>query len=329
MRLIRVTRFGPPEVLTPGEAPDPVAGPGEALVRVAVADTLHLDTVIRRGAFPSSVVTPPYVPGGGIAGEVVDGEPGLIGQRAVARTGSAAPADGGETIAQLAARDTHTGGYGEYAVLPTSRLIPIPAGLGFLDAAALVNDGMTALLLTETARPRTAEWALVTPAGGGVGSLLVQLLHQAGTRVIAAARGEHKLAVARELGADATIDYRADDWTDHVLDHTGGRGADLVLDGVGGELGRRCLDLTAPGGRFIGYGAPSGEFTRDRNAISLLDLTMTADDERRFTETALIAALEGRLKPVVGLTVPLDRAAEAHAAIEARAVVGKTLLLAR
>lgn len=130
------------------------------------------------------------------------------------------------------------------------------------EAAALVDDGMTAMLLLEAARPRRGEWVLVTPAAGGLGSLLVQLAHAAGARVIGAARGEHKLRLARDSGDEAAIDYEREHWTDQIDALTGGRGPDVVLDGVGGQIGRVSLNATARSGRFVGFGAPSGEFTQ-------------------------------------------------------------------
>ncbi|MFB9840148.1 alcohol dehydrogenase catalytic domain-containing protein, partial [Actinoallomurus acaciae] len=106
MLCVRATRFGEPDVPAAVEAPDPVAGPGQVLIEIAVADTLHLDTVIRRGAFPFPIVTPPYVPGGGVAGTVVSAGPGmdqgLLGRRVAARTGAGEPGPGTETVARRA-----------------------------------------------------------------------------------------------------------------------------------------------------------------------------------------------------------------------------------
>lgn len=338
---IRATRFGGPDVLVAGEAPDPVAGPGQVVIAVAVADTLHLDTVLRRGAFPFPVVEPPYVPGGGVAGEVIavgaGVDQGVLARRVVARTGVDVQRAPVETVAQRAGQDSHTGGYAQRAVVPAGMLIPVPAEVPLTDAAALVNDGMTAMMLAEAAAIRPGERVLITPAGGGVGTLLVRLAHAAGARVVGAARGERKLATARDHGADAAVDYGQPRWSEQVRAVTGGRGPDVVLDGVGGEIGRASLELTAPGGRFIGFGAPSGTFTpvdpadsgrRGVTARSLLELPMRAGEEKRLTERALAEAAAGRLKPVVGQTYALRNAADAHAAIEAREVTGKTLLLA-
>ena len=339
MRQIEAKRFGAPNVLEACEVRDPIAGPGQVVIDVSVADTLYLDTVLRSGNFPFAGVAPPYVPGGGVAGEILavgpDVDRGLRGRRVVARTGADELRSDVETVAALAQRDSHTGGYAEQAVVLVSRVIPVPDEVCLSTAAALVNDGMTAMMLIEAAGIRPGDRVLITPCGGGVGNLLVQLAHAAGAHVIGAARGARKLELARSSGAAAALDYEHGDWAAHVRALTEGRGADIVLDGVGGSIGHASLDVTASGGRFIGYGAPSGQFTqahpeyaarRGIRVDCLLNLPMRAGDERRFTERALTDAAAGRLVPHIGRTVPLDRAAEAHAAIEDRAVVGKTLL---
>ena len=156
----------------------------------------------------------------------------------------------------------------------------------------------------------------------------------AGAHVIGAARGEAKLTSARKLGADAAVDYTQEGWLEQVRALTAGRGPDLVLDGVGGHIGRASLDLTARSGRFIGYGAPSGQFTQPvpsgtgrqtARMLSLFDLQMAAGDDKRLTELALGQTATGRIKPIVGQTFPLDQ--DAHTAIENRTATGKILLL--
>lgn len=169
MRVVQATRFGGPEVLVISETADPVAGPGQAVVDVSVAPVLFVETQIRRGWgrewFP---VTPPYVPGNGVAGTVISvGEgvdPGWVGRHVVTDTGER----GGN------------GGYAEQAVVSAERLIPLPDGLGLHEAAALLHDGRTALRITEVVRIRPGEWVLVLAAAGGLGILLVQLAHAAG-----------------------------------------------------------------------------------------------------------------------------------------------------
>ncbi len=177
---------------------------------------------------------------------------------------------------------------------------------------------------------------LVEAAAGGVGSLLVQLAHQAGARVVGAARGVEKLALARELGAEVVVDYAEPDWTDQVLAATGGTGPDVVFDGVGGRIGQAALGITAPGGRFSQHGAASGtptaidaELVR-RRGVRVLGFEQLAEvgaNQKRLAERVFAAAAAGRIRPVIGRTFPVERAADAHAAIEARAVLGKTLLL--
>src|SRR6266545_2140637 len=187
MRVVEVTRFGGPEVLVATQAADPVAGPGQVVVDVSVADTLFVETQIRRGLGGRSfTVQPPYVPGGGVAGQVLSVgagvDPAWVGRQVVATTG------GG-------------GGYAERAVAPVEGLIPLPDGLGPREGAALLHDGTTALGLASKTGIHAGEWVLITAAGGGLGLLLVQLAHAAGARVVGAARGKPKLDLIQELGA--------------------------------------------------------------------------------------------------------------------------------
>ncbi len=336
MRVVQATRFGGPEVLVTNEIPDPVAGPGEVVVGVSVVDTVFLDIHLRRGgAHPWFTMQPPYVPGMGVAGQVISvGEgvdAGWVGRRVVSRTGR--DGDDPERIG------VPIGGYAAQAVAPERELFPVPDGLGLREAAPLLSDGLTALFLAEAALVRSGEWVLITPAGGGLGSLLVQLARAAGGRVVGAARGGRKLDLAREVGAEAVVDYSREDWQEQVRETTDGKGVDVALDGVGGQIGRAAFEVTAGGGRFFAYGAPSGAFAeidpleaqqrgvRVATLVGLLEQGLTPDVERQLTERALSEAVAGRIRPIIGQTFPLEQAADAHAAIEARQVIGKTLLL--
>jgi len=319
MQVVQAIRFGGPEVLVTSEAPDPVAGPGQVVIDVSVAPVLMLETQIRRGwGGEYFTVKPPYVPGSGVAGEVISvGEgvdAGWAGRRVVS--------------------DTDGGGYAERAVAPAEGLIPVPDGLGLPEAAALLHDGRTALRLAEVAPMQPGEWVLVVAAGGGLGILLVQLAHAAGARVIGAARGERKLDLAQELGAEVVVDYSEPGWPERVREATGGTGPDVVFDGVGGQIGRAAFEVTARGGRISAHGAPSGGFAeidsqeaqrRGVTVSGIEQVQLAPADAKRLGERALSAA--GRIRPVIGQTFPLERAADAHAAIEARDVIGKTLLL--
>ncbi|MFI7423495.1 zinc-binding dehydrogenase [Nonomuraea sp. NPDC049684] len=322
MRVVQVTRFGGPEVLETRTVPDPVAGPGEVVVKVRFAEINFIETQLRRGFTPGPPLPePPYVPGGGVGGLVLsvgdDVDAGLVGRRVVTRT----PGFGG--------------GNAELVVARAADLIEVPDGLALADATALLIDGNTAVGLFANAAIRPGERVLVQAAAGGLGSLLVQLARGAGARVVGAAGGAAKLAVVAGLGAEAAVDYSRPGWTKEVLDATGGHGPDVVFDGVGGELGRQAFEVTARGGRFSVHGASSGGVTtvdpaeaerRGVTVIGLEQLAALGQDGNERTVHALAEAAAGRLRAVVGRTFPLERAAEAHAAIEARAVTGKTLL---
>jgi NADPH:quinone reductase len=229
------------------------------------------------------------------------------------------------------------GGYAEQAVATADTMTAVPDGLDVLTAGALAHDGPTALTLFDGAAVRPGEWVLVTGAAGGLGSLLVRLAHAAGARVIGAAGGGRKSDLIRALGADLAVDYTRPDWRDVVKVATGGAGVDVVFDGVGGGIGAAAFAVTAAGARFSAHGAPAGRFAAIDPAVAQRgDVRVRGIEQVQFTpaasgsltERALADALAGRLNPVVGQTFPLAKAADAHAAIEARQVVGKTLLLA-
>ncbi|HEY4027054.1 MAG TPA: zinc-binding dehydrogenase, partial [Candidatus Dormibacteraeota bacterium] len=196
----------------------------------------------------------------------------------------------------------------------------------------LLADGRTAVALMRAAALRSGEVVLVEAAAGGVGSLLVQLASGAGARVVAAAGGRRKLDLARQLGADVAVDYDEPDWADRVRAELGG--VDVVFDGVGGGAGRAAFELVRAGGRFLSFGLASGAFTavaaeeaRRREVTVVRGVPVTPAEAVELARAALAEAAAGRLRPVIGQTYPLEQAARAHAAIEARATVGKTLLL--
>jgi NADPH2:quinone reductase len=320
MRVVEVYEFGAPEVLTLVEAPDPTPGPGEVVIDVAAADTLWLETLVRSGrGGPTFPVTPPYRPGVGVAGTVsalgAGVDPAWAGQRVVTRTGE-------------------HGGYLTRARVPAEGLVPVPDGVSLPEAAALLHDGTTAVALSEVVTVKPDDRVLVTAAGGGLGVLLVQLAHAAGAMVVAAARGAAKLDRIRGYGADTVVDYSEPGWTDRVADATGG--LDVVLDGAGGPYGRAAFDLVVPGGRFSAHGTPAGGFAvpapeeawnRSVTVTGIAVVQLAPERFRRYAAQALAEAAAGRIAPLIGQTYPLDRAADAHTAIEQRTAVGKTLLI--
>jgi len=220
-----------------------------------------------------------------------------------------------------------SGGYAERAAVDAAALVPVPEGLALDVAVALLADGRTATMLVDAAGVRGGERVLVEAAAGGVGTLIVQLARAAGARVIGAAGGERKLALATSLGADAAIDYTEPGW-----ERAAGP-VDVVFDGVGGAIARAAFGLLGDGGRMVSYGLASGAWSdvseEEATARGVRRIGLSRPDpaaSRAFTARALAAAAEGRLRPVIGARFPLACAAEAHAAIEARATVGKTLL---
>jgi NADPH2:quinone reductase len=210
-------------------------------------------------------------------------------------------------------------------------LVEVPGGVALRDAVALLADGRTALSLMGRAHPAAGETVLVEAAAGGVGTLLVQLARNAGARVVALAGQQRKLALARELGADVVVDYSVAGWPERVREVVGS--VDVVFDGVGGDVGRAAFGLLGPGGRFCPFGMASGRFApvtpelaREHKVTISQGAAMSPAEHVGLVRTALAEAAAGRVRPVIGQELELERAADAHAAIEARATVGKTLL---
>ncbi|MER5199444.1 zinc-binding dehydrogenase [Streptomyces sp. NPDC002755] len=341
MRAAQVKAFGGPEVLATVELPDPVPGPGELLVEVAHADTIFVETQIRAGrARAWFSVEPPYVPGGGVAGTVAavgaGVDAGWVGRR----------------VASFV-----DGSYAERVTVPVTAPTPVPDGVDLRTAAALVHDGVTAAGLLERTAVAPGDRVLILGASGGMGTLLIQLARARGARVVAAARGARKAALVRELGADAVVDVSERDWVERAREALGRPAptratettatetaaaetaaepaADVVLDGVGGELGLAAFPLTADGGRFSAHGAPTGGFAAvdaaeaERRGVTLFgigDVQFGEAEAHRLTSYVLAEAAAGRLRPVIGAQFPLTEAAAAHAAIEGRELVGKVVL---
>ncbi|MBS1884700.1 MAG: zinc-binding dehydrogenase [Actinobacteria bacterium] len=312
---ILVRRFGGPEVLQPIEVPIAPPGPGEVAIAVEAASVTFVETQMRAGEAPRPEMLPtlPWVPGNGVAGTVAElgagVEAALLGTRVVSTTGGA-------------------GGYAARALVGAEVPVAIPASLPMDVAAALVADGRTALGLAAAAALAAGERVLVAPAAGGVGSLLVQLANHISAEVVAAAGGERKLATCRELGAAEIHDYLRAGWSEEV------EPVDVVLDGVGGEIGSAAFSRLRSGGRYLPFGAAGGPFAPvDRESASKRSIAIVSSpppsppEHRRRIEDALAAASAGTLAPRIGARLPLAEAAAAHRAIEARATIGKTLLI--
>lgn len=322
MRAVVMEEFGGPEVLRVRQVGDPVPGTGQVLVEVAYASITFVETQVRSGDGPFGRPALPRTPGNGVGGRIVavgaEVDPALVGTVVVTTTG-------GE------------GGYAELALARAEDAVPVPEGLELKDAVALLADGRTALLLHRQAKVRPSEHVLVEAAGGGVGSLLVQLAAAAGARVIGSARGAAKADLVTSLGAARYVDYSRPGWLEEVVEATGGAGLDLVFDGVGGRIGTEAAGALRDGGRVSVYGMASGaaaELDQDElraRSVAVIGLTAPPSpaETRALIADALDLAAKGELRPVIGQVLPLEEAAAAHRAIESRATVGKTLLRVR
>jgi len=317
VRAVVIREFGPPEVLEPTEVDEVRAGQDEVVIDVELANVTFVETQVRAGRPPHPSMLPalPAILGNGVGGTVADSGGGPGPRRVVVSLNG-------------------TGGYAERVVSPASRLIEVPDGVAMRDAVALLADGRTALTLADRAGLRPGDTVLVEAAAGGVGTLLVQIARRAGARVVALAGQPRKLAVARDLGADLTVDYSRDGWEKRVRDATGE--VDVVFDGVGGDVGLAAFGLLRAGGRFCPFGMASGSFApvtpelAQARQVSVRGGAAASPDQlAALARTALAEAAAGRLRPVIGQEYELSAAAGAHAAIEARETVGKTLLTVR
>lgn len=318
MKAVRHHRFGPPDVLVLEEVPDPAPGPGQLLVQVAAAGVNFADVLMRGEAGPTARFRPqialPATPGIEVAGTVLAAGPDtdtvLVGRRVTAFIPN--------------------GGYAELATVPAAGAVPVPDGLDDNRALALLSQGATAVGVIDAAGLTAADTVLVEAAGGGIGSLLVQLAKRAGATVVAAASNERKLDLARKLGADRVVDYSQPGWAEQAGPVT------VVLETVGGRTAAEAFQLLAGrlGTRMVMYGFASGEpadismgdvfsvgatvipFSLGRNPQLLPDLNRRALD----------LGTSGRLEPVIGDVLPLAEAAAAHRAFEDRTAIGKIVL---
>jgi len=223
------------------------------------------------------------------------------------------------------------GGYAEYVSVPAINVVPLPATLSFEDAASLTLAAITAWrMLVHRARVRPGEDVLVLGAGSGVGSAAIQIARLMGARVIATASGPAKLQRARALGADDVIYWTRENVRDEVRRITGKRGVDVVVEHVGQSTLETSLAVLARGGRLVTCGATTGDegeidiWTLFNKEISVIGST---GGTRHDLRTVLTLAAQGRLRPVIERTFPLDQAADAQRLMESREHFGKIVLL--
>jgi len=323
MKVIRFEKYGSPEVLQLVDIEIPIIGDQEVLVEIKAIGVNYADTARREGKYV--VPTPlPFIPGAEVAGVITE-----VG-RDVKRYKR------GMRVVSL----IESAGYAEYVNIHEMALAPIPDGVEFVDAVALPLQGQTAYHILKTmGRLQKGETVLVHAAAGGVGAIAVQLAKIFGAgKIIATASNDEKLAHAKEMGADHLVNYTEEGWELKVRELTDGKGVDVALEMVGGEIFRNTLKCLAPFGRVVVFGAASGEqsalyagelMRRNQSVIGFfLPQIMKNYDMYQASFKELLGFIEsGDLKLTIGGTYSLEEAADVHRLLQGRQTMGKLVLV--
>ncbi|MCW2699015.1 MAG: putative alcohol dehydrogenase, zinc-containing [Blastococcus sp.] len=317
MRAWRVHELGDPsQVLSLDEVDRPTPGEGQVLVKVEAAALNFPDVLMAMGMYQEKPPLP-YIPGVELCGEIVG-----TGQRVIG-----SPSGG-------------PGAFAEYALMDANAAFPAPEGMSPEKAAALHLTYQTGYVgLHRRASIQVGDWVLVHAGAGGVGSAAIQLAKAAGARVIATAGGERKVQVCRDLGADHVVDYTADDFVPVVKEVTGGHGADVVYDPVGGDVFDKSRKCVAFEGRIVVVGFTSGRIpeapanhllVKNYSVVGLhWGLYRTHDPAivGMVHEQLLRLVEEGHVDPLIGAVHPLEEAPQALEALASRTTVGKVVLV--
>jgi NADPH2:quinone reductase len=322
MKAIRVHQLGGPEVLQFEEIPDPSPGPGEAVVRVEAAGVNFIDVYHRTGLY--KVAPPPFTLGQEGAGTVESVGEGVT---------EVAPGD-------PVAWTNVLGSYAEKALVPVAKLVPRPEGVSARQGAAVMLQGMTAHYLACSTYPlKPGDTCLVHAAAGGVGLLLCQIAKLRGARVLGTTSNEEKAALAREAGADEVILYTEKDFAVEAKRLTGGKGVQVIYDGVGQTTFEKGLDALAPRGMMVTFGQSSGSVPPFAPSIlntkGSLYVTRPSLGHYIATREELLARAgdvlgwirDGKLALRAEHDFPLAQAADAQSALEGRKTTGKVLLI--
>ena len=323
MRAVIADGAGGPEVLSVAELPDPEAGPGEVVLDVAAAALNRADLLQRQGFYP-----PP--PG---ASDIIGME--CSGRVAAVGEGVTGWSVGDEACALLAA-----GGYAEKVAVPVGQLMPVPAGVDLVTAAALPEVACTVwsnVFMIAGLEPD--ETLLVHGGAGGIGSFAIQLAHQLGATVVTTAGTAEKRAACLALGADVAVDYREQDFVEETRRATDGRGADVILDNMGAKYLDRNIDALATEGRLVIIGMQGGtkaeldinKLLRKRGAVIATALRSRPVEDKSAICASVVEHVwplvaEGLVQPVVNGAMPLEEVAAAHALMESGEHSGKILL---
>lgn len=318
-----ITEPGEPEVLQVQEVPAPHVGPEEVLVRVAAAGLNRADVLQRQGNYPPPPGASPYL-GMEISGTIDQLGDGVAGWSV------------GDQVCALISG----GGYAELVAVPSSMLMPIPAGVSLIDAAALPEATCTVWsMLFGAGKLQPGESALIHGGTSGIGTMAIQLAHARGARVLTTAGTERKVRFCRDLGADVAINYREEDFAERVIAETNGAGVDVVLDNMGASYLPRNVLALALGGRLVVLGLQGGRKGElDLGMLLVKRGTVHAANLRSRplaqkaeivaeTQHAVWPLIEsGAVRPVIDRILTLDDAAEAHRLLESSEHIGKVLL---
>jgi NADPH2:quinone reductase len=321
MKAISIDRHGGPDVLQLIDLGSPPLRAGYVRVAVAAAGVNFIDTYQRTGHYPTPL---PWVLGLEGAGVVTEIGPGVASL----------------SVGDRVAWASGPGSYAEEVVLPAERAAPVPAGVELPIAAAAMLQGMTAHYLSHDTRPlHPGDTCLVLAAAGGTGQLLCQMAKQRGARVLAAVSTDEKEAIARQAGADEVIRYDRTPFAAEARRLTGGRGVNVVYDGVGKATFDQSLDALAPRGMLVLFGGASGPVPPFDPAVlnqkgslyltrpSLGHYTATTAEYQARAAAVLDAVERGALRVRLSHQFPLAQAAEAHRVLEGRGSTGKVLLI--
>lgn len=323
MTAIGIKTPGGPDMLVPERRPVPIPAAGEILVKVAAAGVNRPDVMQRMGLYPPPKGAPD-IPGLEIAGEVA-----ALGA-AVTRWKI------GDKVCALVIG----GGYAEYCAAHESHALPVPAGYSMAEAAAIPETFFTVWHnVFERGALKSGETLLVHGGSSGIGTTAIQLAKQFGARVIVTAGSDDKCEACRKLGADVAVNYKTQDFVAETKAATGGRGADVILDMVGGDYIERNYEAAAVEGRIVQIafqGSPKATVDFRRIMLKRLHHTGSTLRSRSVEDKGLIAQAiaekvvpllaTGKVKPVMDSTFPLAEAAKAHARMESSAHIGKIVL---
>lgn len=323
MLAVTVPTPGPPETLVLAEVPDPQPGPGEVLVDVVAAGVNRADVMQRMGLYPPPPGAPAY-PGLEVSGQIAAVGEGVTGWSV------------GDSVCALLSG----GGYAQRVAVPAGQLLPVPAGVSLVDAAALPEVACTVWSnLFRTANLQPGEVLLVHGGSSGIGTMAIQVAAAVGARVAVTAGSADKLAVCRALGAQILVDYREEDFVQRLREATDGHGADVILDNMGAKYLARNVEALAVAGRLVVIGLQGGtraELDLGRLLTKRAAVVATSLRARPAAEKATIVAAvrehvwplveAGRVRPVVHARFPLAQAEAAHRVLESSAHIGKLLL---